>query len=606
MYDERTVNPLRARIPLPGIRAAETGKILISQLEHNMNTELLGVIVTFLFTLLLAIPLGKYIARMYSGERTFTDFMSPLEKLIFRICGVDPNRKMNWKEFLKAMLTINMLWLVYAFFMLLFQDKLPLNPDGNPAQTPDLAFNTAISFLVNCDLQHYSGESGVTYLTQLLVITFLQFVSAATGIAALVALWNGLKEKTTNNLGNFWSIFTKTITRILLPLCIVWAIMLVFNGTPSSFDGKDTITTLQGDTVQVSRGPAAGMIAIKHLGTNGGGWFGANSAHPLENPNYLTNMLELVGQVIIPMAMIFAMGFYIRRKKFAYVIFGVMTIGMLCLLIPTMITEIHGNPEIARLGIAQATGAMEGKEVRFGPASSAYWSIITTVISTGSVNSMHDSSMALSGLMQLLGMMINAFYGGCGVGILNYYIYIIIAVFISGLMVGRTPEFMGHKVEAREVKIAALVTLLSAFLIKAGAALAAYFVAHHPEMAWSVKPAGWTNNPGFHGFSEILYEYTSSNANNGSGFEGLGDNNIFWNVTTGIVLILARFLPIIGPVAIAGILANKKYIPESAGTLKTDSLTFGAMTFAVIIIINALSYFPALALGPLAEYFSIR
>lgn len=571
-----------------------------------MNAEILGVIVTFLLTLLLSIPLGKYIAKVFKGDKTWLDFMSPLERCIYRICGIDPNKKMNWKEFLKALLTINALWLVYAFFMLLFQDKLPLNPDGNPAQTPDLAFNTAISFLVNCNLQHYSGETGVTYLTQLFVITFLQFVSAATGMAALVALLNGLKEKTTHNLGNFWSIFTKSITRILLPLCMVWALLLAFNGSPASFAGKDTITTLQGDTVQVSRGPAAGMIAIKHLGTNGGGWFGANSAHPLENPSYFTNMLELIGQVLIPMAVIFAMGFYIQRKKLAYVIFGVMTVGMLCLLIPTMVSEIQGNPLIAKMGVSQAAGAMEGKEVRFGAASSGYWSIMTTVISTGSVNAMHDSTMPLSGLMELLGMMINAFYGGCGVGILNYYIYIIIAVFISGLMVGRTPEFMGHKIEAREVKIAALVTLLSAFLVKGGTALAAYFVAHHPDIAWSVKPSAWLNNPGYHGFSEMLYEYTSSNANNGSGFEGLGDNNIFWNISTGIVLILARFIPIIGPLAIGGILANKKYIPESAGTLKTDSITFGVMTFAVILIINALSFFPALALGPLAEYFSMH
>src|SRR5665647_2315342 len=265
--------------------------------------------------------------------------------------------------------------------------------------TPDVGLTTAISFLVNCNLQDYSGESGVTYLTQLFVITFLQFTSAATGIACLVALFNGLKEKTTNNLGNFWHIFTITITRILLPLCIVIAILLAFNGTPASYDGKDTITTLQGDTVQVSRGPAAGMIAIKHLGTNGGGWFGANSAHPLENPNYFTNMLEVIAQVLLPIALIFALGFYIKRKKFAYVIFGVMTVGMLFLIVPTMNWEMHGSPEIAKMGILQATGAMEGKEVRFGPAASGYWSIVTTIISTGSVNSMHDSSMPLSGCL---------------------------------------------------------------------------------------------------------------------------------------------------------------------------------------------------------------
>lgn len=314
----------------------------------------------------------------------------------------------------------------------------------------------------------------------------------------------------------------------------------------------------------------------------------------------------MVAQVVLPIAMVFALGFFINRKKFAYVVFGIMTLGMLCLVIPTIITEIHGSPAIAHMGVAQPTGAMEGKEVRFGPAGSAYWSIVTTIISTGSVNSMHDSSMPLSGLMQLLGMMVNSFYGGCGVGFLNYYIYIIIAVFISGLMVGRTPEFMGHKLEAREVKIAALITLLSPFLILAGTALSSFIIAHHPDADWAVKPSAWLNNPGYHGFSEMLYEYTSSNANNGSGFEGLGDNNIFWNVSTGFLLILGRFLPIIGPVAIAGLMANKKFIPAAAGTLKTDSLTFGVVTFAVIIIINALSYFPALALGPIAEYFSMH
>ncbi|QEC41016.1 potassium-transporting ATPase subunit KdpA [Pseudobacter ginsenosidimutans] len=571
-----------------------------------MNTELFGVIVTFLLTILLAVPLGKYIARVFKGEKTFTDFMGPLERTIFRFSGIDPQKKMNWKEFLKAMLTINLLWLVYAFFLLLFQGNLPMNPDGNPNQTPDLAFNTAISFLVNCNLQHYSGESGATYFTQTFVLMFLQFVSAATGIAALIGVCNGLKERTTNNLGNFWSIFTKSITRLLLPLCVIMALVLAFNGTPASYDGKDSIVTLQGDSMQVSRGPAAAFIAIKHLGTNGGGFFGANSTHPLENPNYLTNMVEVIAQVIIPVALIFALGFYINRKRLAYVMFGVMTAGVLCLVIPTMHWEMSGNPGIAKMGIAQATGAMEGKEVRFGPAASAYWSILTTVISTGSVNAMHDSAMPLSGMMQLLAMMINAFYGGCGVGILNYLIYVIIAVFISGLMVGRTPEFMGHKVEAREVKIAAMVTLLSAFLVKGGTALAAYLFATHAGQDWAVKPENWLNNPGFHGFSEMLYEFTSSNANNGSGFEGLGDNNIFWNVSTGIVLLLSRFIPIIGPVAIIGLLANKKYIPASGGTLRTDSVTFGMVTFAVIIIINALSFFPALALGPLAEYFSMR
>lgn len=560
-----------------------------------MNTELLGVIATFALTLLIAIPLGKYVARSFSGERSWA-----LERWIYKLSGINPKEEMHWRQFLKSMIAINMLWFVYAFFMLMYQDKLPLNPDGNPGQSPDLAFNTAISFMVNCNLQHYSGESGLTYFTQLFVITFLQFVSAATGIAALVGLMKAFRDKTVSKIGNFWVYLTRSVTRLLLPICVVIALILAFNGTPASYAGKDTIVTMQGDTVGVSRGPAAGMIAIKHLGTNGGGWFGTNSIHPLENPSYLTNMTEAITQMIIPIAMIFALGFFIKRKRFSYVIFAVMTIGMFALLIPTMMAELGGNPAIAKMGVSQLTGAMEGKEVRFGPAATSYWSIITTIISTGSVNGFHDSMMPMTGLAQLLAMMTNCFYGGCGVGLLNYFIFIIIAVFISGLMVGRTPEFLGHKVEAREVKIAALVALLHPFLILAGTALSSYFLAHNAPMAQA-----WLNNPGYHGFSETLYEYTSAAANNGSGYEGLGDNNIFWNVSTGFVLILSRFLPIIGPVAIAGILAQKKYIPESAGTLKTDTATFGLMTMAVIVILAALSFFPALALGPIAEYFSL-
>ncbi|WP_343700645.1 potassium-transporting ATPase subunit KdpA [Chitinophaga sp.] len=563
-----------------------------------MNTELSGVIATYAITLLIAIPLGRYIARVFKGERTLLDFFSPAERFIYRICGINPREEMNWKQHLKALLTINMIWFAYAFFLLIFQDKLPLNPDGNAAQTPDLAFNTAISFLVNCNLQHYSGESGLTYFTQLFVITFLQFVSAATGIAALIVVFKALKDKTTTKLGNFWEILVKTNTRLLLPLCVIIALVLAFSGTPASYAGKDTVVTLQGDTVGVSRGPAAGMIAIKHLGTNGGGWFGANSIHPLENPSYLTNMTEAIAQVIIPVAMVFALGFFINRRKFSYIIFGVMTAGMLLLLIPSMMGEMSGNPAITQMGIAQPTGAMEGKEVRIGPAATGYWSTITTIISTGSVNGFHDSAMPLTGMMQLVAMMTNCFYGGCGVGILNYFVFIIIAVFISGLMVGRTPEFMGHKVEAREIKIAALVALLHPFLILSGTALSSFLIARQPEL-------GWLNNPGYHGFSEMLYEYTSAAANNGSGFEGLGDNTLFWNVSTGFVLILSRFLPILGPVAIAGLLAQKKYIPASAGTLSTDTVTFGIMTMAVILIIAALAFFPALALGPVAEYFSL-
>ena len=570
-----------------------------------MNTEMIGIIASFLITVALAIPLGKYIAKVFKGEKTFTDFLNPVERFIYRFCGIDPTQEMTWKQHLYALLSINMIWFVYAFIVLIFQGSLFLNPDGNPGMSPDLSFNTTISFLVNCNLQHYSGESGMTYLSQLIVIAFLQFVSAATGIAAVAVVFRAFAGKTTEQLGNFFVFFTKTMTRILIPISIVIATILVFNGTPASFDGKDSIVTLEGDSVQVSRGPAAGMIAIKHLGTNGGGWFGVNSSHPLENPTYLTNMTEIIAQVLIPIALIFAFGFFIKRKKFAYIIFGVMTVGMLVFMIPNIISETSGSPALSSMNLANNT-SMEGKEVRIGVPATAYWQVMTTIISTGSVNSMHDSSMPMSGAIEMLGMMTNTFYGGVGVGILNYFIFIIIAVFIAGLMVGRTPEFMGRKIEAREIKIASFIALLHPFIILVGTALSSYVLVHYPDAAWAVKPSSWLNNPGSHGFSEMLYEYTSAAANNGSGFEGLGDGNVFWNVTTGFVLILGRFLPIIGPIAIAGLLASKKYIPESAGTLKTDTVTFGIMTYAVIMVIAALAFFPALTLGPIAEYFSMK
>lgn len=562
-----------------------------------MNTEIIGIIVMFTLSILLAISFGKYIAKVYGGERTLLDpIFNPIERIFFKISGIDPETEMNWKQQMVAMVTINMVWFLLGMVILMTQGSLPFNPDKNPSMSADLAFNTVISFVVNCNLQHYSGESGLSYLGQYWLM-FLQFVSAGTGMAAAVILFRAFRDKTADTLGNFYNYFVKSCTRILLPLSFVMAIFLAFDGVPMTFEGKDTITTLQGDSVEVSRGPAAAFVPIKHVGTNGGGFFGVNSAHPFENPSYLSNMVEMVAQLIVPLGMIFAFGYFIKRRRFSWMIFGVMTVGFLMLAIPNINMEMNGNPAIASMGIDNSLGGMEGKEMRFGAAASGFWSIVTTVISTGSVNSMHDSSMALSGMNELLAIMINAFYGGCGVGLLNFFIFIILAVFISGLMVGRTPEFFGKKVEAKEMKIAMIIALLHPFLILVGAALATAFPEHG---------ASTLNNPGFHGFSEILYEYTSSAANNGSGFEGLGDNNLWWNITTGFILILGRFLPIIGPVAIAGLLAQKKYIPEGDGTLKTDTSTFGLMVFAVIAIVAALSFFPSLALGPIAEYFSMK
>jgi potassium-transporting ATPase potassium-binding subunit len=560
-----------------------------------------GVILIFILPIIVAIPFGYYIAKVYRGEKTWLDFMRPIENLIFKVCGIDPLKEMNWKQHLGALLTINAVWLVYAFGMLITQTIHFWNPDHNPSMSLHLAFNTAISFVVNCNLQDYSGETGASYLSQTAVFTFLQFVSAATGMAAAVVIFNAFREKTTDKLGNFFNYFLKSITRILLPVSIIIAVILVFKGVPQTFSGKETLHTLQGDTTQVARGPAASMIAIKHLGTNGGGFFGANSAHPFENPDYFTNIVEMFAQMLIPFAMVFALGFYIKRKKLSWIVFTIMTLGFLCLVIPTMKFEMEHNAVYAHLGINQDAGNMEGKEVRFGTAASGFWSIITTVISTGSVNGMHDSFTPLSGMNQMFAMMINAFYGGCGVGILNYFIFIIIAAFISGLMVGRTPEFLGRKIETREMKFSVFIALLGPFFILTGTAIAAYLFRIDP-----VGKGAWLNNPSYHGFSEILYQYTSSFANNGSGFEGLGDNTAFWNITTGFVMLFGRFLPIIGPVAIAGYMAQKKFIPPSAGTLKTDSMTFGFMTFAVIIIVAMLDFIPAVTLGPIAEYLSFH
>ncbi|MDR3679227.1 MAG: potassium-transporting ATPase subunit KdpA [Flavipsychrobacter sp.] len=579
-----------------------------------MEPQILGVVVMFIATLLLAVPLGKYIAKVYAGQHIWTDrIFSPIEKLFFRISRIDPTKEMNWKQHLTVLLTINLIWFFWAMFCLLNQGWLPMNPDHNQNMTSDLAWNTAISFLVNCNLQDYSGETGVSYFTQIYGLMFLQFVSAGTGMAAAAVVFNALRDRTTEQLGNFYNYFLKSCTRILLPVCILVAAIHLFEGTPMTFKGMDTVTTMQGDTMHVSRGPVAAFVAIKHVGTNGGGFYGANSAHPLENPNYLSNIVQMVAQILIPFAMVFAFGFYTNKKRLAWVFWSVMTIGFLILVVPAIYTEVQGNPNIAHMGISQPGGNMEGKEVRFGATASAFWSIATTVISTGSVNGMHDSFMPVSGMNMLLGMMINSFYGGVGVGFLNFFIYVILAVFIGGLMVGRTPEFLGKKIEAKEMKIAMIIALFHPFLILVGTAVASYLTAHDTNMGWWFADAagkhnasGWLNNPSYHGFSEMLYQYTSCSANNGSGFEGLADNNPFWNISAGIVLLFSRFLPIIGPVAIAGILAQKKFIPVSSGTLKTDTGTFGMLVFAVKVIIAALAFFPALALGPIAEWLKMH
>lgn len=568
-----------------------------------MKTEILGVIAQIVLMVALSYPLGKYIAKVYKKEKTWLDFMKPVERLMFRLSGINPEEEMNWKQFLRALLTVNLFWFVWGMVLLVSQGYLPLNPDGNVGQTCHQAFNTCISFMVNCNLQHYSGESGLTYFTQLFVIMLFQFITAATGMAAMAGIMNALSKKTTKTIGNFWDYLVLSSTRILLPLSLVVGFILITQGTPMGFDGKMEVTTLEGVEQTISQGPAAAVVPIKQLGTNGGGYFGVNSSHPLENPTYLSNMVECWSILIIPMAMVLAFGFYLKRKKLGYSIYGVMLLAFLIGVCINVYQEMNGNPRIEEMGIVQESGAMEGKEIRLGSAATALWSVVTTVTSNGSVNGMHDSTMPLSGMIQMLNMQINTWFGGVGVGWMNYFAFMIIAVFISGLMVGRTPEFLCKKVEAREMKIASIVALLHPFVILVGTALACYLFVYAPSFVEG--EGGWVNNPGFHGLNEFLYEYTSSAANNGSGFEGLADNTWFWNYSCGIVLILSRFIPIIGQVAIAGLLAGKKYIPETSGTLKTDSVTFSAMTFAVIFIVAALSFFPVHALSTIAEHLSL-
>lgn len=568
-----------------------------------MDTEILGVIAQIVLMVVLSYPLGIYIAKVYKGEKVWSDFMRPVEKFIYRFSGINPEEEMNWKQFLKALLVLNLFWFVWGMVLLVCQGYLPLNPDGNLGQTAHQAFNTCISFMVNCNEQHYSGETGLTYFTQLFVIMLFQFVTAATGMAAMAGIMKAFSKKTTATIGNFWKYLVLSCTRILLPLSLLVGFILITQGVPMGFDGKMEIETLEGTTQYVSQGPAAAVVPIKQLGTNGGGYFGVNSSHPLENPTYLSNMVECFSILILPMSMVLAFGFYLKRRKLGYSIYCVMLVAFLIGVAVNVSQEMGGNPRIDEMGIAQDGGAMEGKEVRLGAGATGFWSVVTTVTSNGSVNGMHDSTMPLSGMIEMLNMQTNTWFGGVGVGWMNYFTFIIIAVFISGLMVGRTPEFLGHKVEAKEMKIASIVALLHPLVILVGTALAAYLYVHAPTFVAS--EGGWLNNSGFHGLNEMLYEFTSCAANNGSGFEGLGDNTWFWNVSCGIVLIVSRFIPIVGQVAIAGIMANKKYIPESAGTLKTDTVTFGVMTFAVIVIIAALAFFPAHALSTLAEHFSL-
>ncbi len=503
--------------------------------------------------------------------------------------GLAAVEEQNWKSYLFSMLIFNAVMFAFVTIVLALQQWLPLNPDGKGALEASLIFNTAASFVTNTNLQHYSGEASMSYFSQLFGLMWLQFVSAATGIACLAALARALGGKKT--VGNFYSDLMRTTFFVLLPLALFVALLLLAGGVPMTMDGAAIANTLEHATQTIARGPVAAMEAIKQLGTNGGGWFGPNSAHPFENPSFFTNILECSSIILIPMASVWMFGRITGRMRDAAVIFSVMMV-LLVFKVGTAVW-LEGAPATALSGLpVEVVSNLEGKELRLGSGAGALWAAVTTATSNGSVNCMHDSLNPLTGLVPLVGMWLNVVFGGVGVGLINMFVFIIVGVFICGMMVGRTPEYFGRKVETPEMTLALLALLVHPALILGGTAL----------FAATPLGAATVGNPGAHGFTEILYEFSSSAANNGSGFAGLGNSSIPWNIATGIVMLLARFIPIILPLAIAGSLAAKKPVPVTAGTLRTNTLLFGLIILGSVVLIGALLFLPVAVLGPVADH----
>ncbi len=560
----------------------------------------------------LAKPLGIFMARVYQGEWTFLDpILRPVEKLIFRLSGVRPDEEMNWKVYAITMLIFNGLGLLVVYALQRLQGFLPLNPQGLAAVTPDSSWNTAVSFATNTNWQGYGGETTMSYLTQMTALTVQSFVSAATGMAVLVAVIRGIVRHTAKTIGNFWVDLTRSTLYILLPLALIVALALVTQGVVQTFSSYQTADLLQPTTdsggLAVVRqilavGPAASQIAIKQLGTNGGGFFNVNSAHPFENPTPLSNFIEMLSILLIPAALCYTFGKMVGDTRQGWAILAAMTIIFVALLGVAVWAEQGGNPAFTAPGVDQTQtainpgGNMEGKEARFGIANSALWATVTTAASNGSVNAMHDSFMPLGGLVPMWMMQLGeVIYGGVGSGLYGMLAFVIVGVFVAGLMVGRTPEYLGKKIEAYEMKMASLMLLIPILLAKVGTAIAV------------LAPAGiaaiW--NPGAHGFSEVLYAFTSASNNNGSAFAGLGANNPFYNTALGTCMFFARYWLAIPALAIAGSLVHKKKVPAGAGTLSTHTPLFIAWLIAVVIIVGALSFLPALALGPIVEHLMI-
>jgi len=549
-------------------------------------------------------PLGLFMTSVYEGRRTILHpVIRPVEATIYRIAGIDEHREQGWRGYLFTCLAFNLVGILVLYVILRTQGILPMNPQDLPGLKPSLAFNAAVSFGTNTNWQSYGGESTMSYFSQMVGLTFQNFVSAAVGMAVLVALIRGLARHSASTLGNFWVDLTRGTLYILLPMALVFAIFLVSQGVIQNFDSYKSVTTVEGVEQVFAMGPAASQVAIKQLGTNGGGFFNANSAVPFENPTAWTNLFQMVAILLIPTGLVYMYGKMVGSTRHGWVVLGVMTSWLMIMAVVANVAEQTGNPILADLGVEQDAGEgqpggnMEGKEVRFGIGQSTNWANATTLASNGSVNSMHDSYTPIGGLVPLVNMMTSeVIFGGVGSGMYGMVIYIILAVFIAGLMVGRTPEYLGKKIEAREMKAAMFGILAFSLVLLTWVAVGA------------VNPFGTDtlNNGGAHGFSEILYAFTSGSANNGSAFAGLGANSTFYNLGIGVCMLVGRFLFIVPVMVIAGSMVAKKRVAPGPGTFPTDGLVFGGLLFGIIVIVGLLTFFPALSLGPIVEHFNMR
>jgi K+-transporting ATPase ATPase A chain len=541
-------------------------------------------------------PLGWYMTRVFNGEWTFlTPVVRPIEIALYRVSGVDETREQHWLVYAISVLMFHIAGFVLLYALLRLQGFLPFNPQDMAAMPADLAFNTAVSFLTNTNWQNYGGESTVSYFTQMAGFTVHNFLSAATGIAISIALVRGFARASASTVGNFWVDLTRCTLYVLLPVCIVGTIVLVWQGVPQNLNAYSVATTLEGAQQTIAQGPVASQMMIKHFGTNGGGFFNANAAHPFESPTALTNLIHLVLIFALGAALTNVFGRMVGNERQGWAIFAVMGVLFLAGVLVTYWAEATGTNTLNALGLAG--GNMEGKEVRFGIALSALFAVVTTAASCGAVNAMHDSFTALGGMIPLINMQLGEIIiGGVGAGLYGMLVFVVIAMFIAGLMVGRTPEYVGKKIEAKEVKMAMLAILCLPLAILGFTAAATVL----PFATASIA------NPGPHGFSEILYAYTSATANNGSAFGGLSGNTLWYNITLGIAMLMGRFLVIVPALAIAGSLAAKKTVPASAGTFPTHGPLFVTLLISVILVVGGLTFFPALALGPIVEQLAMR